>query len=46
MFYIDDIYERNNANCRLVLKCLPKMRSSSNLYEFIVDECLFASKLK
>lgn len=46
VFYIDDIHKRDTESCRIVQKVLPKMRPSSNLYEYIVDEAQFAPRLK
>ncbi|KAH7700966.1 DNA polymerase epsilon catalytic subunit, partial [Aphelenchoides avenae] len=41
-FYVDDVVPRTNA--KAVQKILPKMRPAAHLYEYSVDEEMFASK--
>lgn len=44
-FYVDDIEPRQTAMGRLTQKLLPRMRPSAYLYEFTIDEALFAARM-
>uniref|UniRef100_A0A915CMU3 DNA polymerase epsilon catalytic subunit n=1 Tax=Ditylenchus dipsaci TaxID=166011 RepID=A0A915CMU3_9BILA len=44
-FYVDDVRPRDTNIGKLVQKSLPKMRPSSYLYEYSVDEAHFAMRL-
>jgi DNA polymerase epsilon subunit 1 len=43
--YVDDIEPRQTAVGQLVEKLLPRMRVPANLYEFPIDEALFAARM-